>query len=691
MNRRAPLVTAACLSLCLVGLWADPVRSFEAARDSQAREDWYGAIEGYQEALRDNPSFNEAYKGLAESFYALEEYGQANDQITKALAFRKNDPALLNLKGFILIGLGKIDEASEAFRNVLSIWPNDVHARFGLAEIELYSGKITSAAGYYAEALRRNPENRKALLSLALVSRESGNLLAARDYITKALQFHGDNPQVFYFAGYLASIDGLHEEAERHIRNALTLKPDYDAASELLAALLFRTGRYTEVISVCDERIAKDRNRVSAWYLKTIALERLGRHEDALVASRAGLQVSDGDDILRAAMERIVTDNLKFEDQRRSSWASWHVAKAAQFERSNMSDQALYEYRRALKINPDDAQVRQAYAKLLLTRGYPGRYLSQLEFIQSLGKSATQINDAVESYSRLLSGSVAKKWGIEPLYLDKSHVKIGLYYMMDGSNIIHPDSERITTAMIGDAFSHDLRLSVRANEQPVGSYSEAFRVSRQAGEDYFALVTFGENKRDIQITLDMYVSRTGSRADTFNVFRTGNDRYPNALRRLAQMVGAAMPVRGAIVARYQGDAVIDLGKSDGISAGQSFDIIEASQVSPLNEGIGIQYDPQRVLGTFTVTTLDEDVSQGKIERGGFFDRINKGDSVILRKTEGDKDGKKEGEKSPEQESAGESGGRAGKTAEPAKTDAGTVSKAPRMAPALLGLIRKITG
>lgn len=681
MNRNISLVSIICLSICAAGLWADPVRSYENARSSQEREDWYAAIESYQEALRENPSFNEVYRGLAESFYALEEYEQANDQIAKALSFRKNDPALLNLQGFILIGLGKTEEASSIFKGVLAQWPNDIQARFGLAEIEIYSGKVTSATGHYVEALRRNPDNRKALLSLALVSRESGNMAAAREYIQKALKFHGDNPQVFYFAGYLASLDGLDAGAERYIRTSLGIKPQYDAARELLAALLFRAGRYTEVIGVCDERITGDRNRGSAWYLKTIALERLGRYEDALVAARAGLQVSEDDDVLRATMEQIVTGNLKFEDQRRASWASWHVSKARQFERSNMSDQALYEYRRALKLNPDDVQVRQAYAKILLTRGYPGRYLSQLEFIQSLGKSTTGINDAVESYSRLLSGSIPRKWGIDPLYLDKSHVKIGLYYAVDGSNFLHPDSERITTAMIGDTFSYDLRFSVRAVEQPVGSYSEAFRASRQAGEDYFALVKFGENKRDVQITLDMYVSKTGSRAETFSVFRTGNDRYPNALRRLVQMVAASLPVRGSIIARYQGDAVIDLGKSDGISSGQIFDIMDKSMVSLLNEGIGLRFDPQNVLGTFTVTTVDEDVSLGKLERSGFFDRINKGDAVILRKEDASK----------AESTAVDSGAVApgGKPADGAP--AGDASRIPRMAPALLGLIRKITG
>ena len=621
-------ILACSLFFLLSCLFADPVASYDAGKGFEEQEDWYSAIENYQEALRENPSYNVVYQGLAECFYALDEYEKALDEVTKAESFKKNDPVLLDLHAFIYIGLGKLNEANQIFSKVLLTWPNDISARFGMAEIDICSGKITAASGEYLDALKRNPENSKALLSLALISKEIGNNAAAREYIAKALQYHGDNPQVFYYAAYIASSDGLSGEAENRVRSALSLRPDYDDAQELLATILYKAGRYSEVLDICDTRIANNRNHESAWYLRTLALEQLQRYEEALKSAKTGLQVAPDDEILRALMESIIINQLALEDTRRSSWAVWHVERARQFMLNNMSEQALYEYRRALKINPYDVESRQAYAKLLLNRGYPERYVEQLAFVQSIGKSSNEINDAVESYGKLLSTSIFKTWKIDPLYLDKAHTSIGFYFQKDPTNIMHPDSERITTSMISEVFSYDLRYTVQSRDTPVGSYSEAFRTSREAGEDYFALVNFRENKRDIQIVVDLYVSKTGSKADSFTVFRTGTDRYANALRRLVQTVASVMPVRGAILKRYQGEAVIDLGKSDGIKKDMSFDVLPQEAVSVKSEGLGLIYNPTDVMGTFTVSGVDEDVSLGKLLRSGFYDRMDSGDVVI---------------------------------------------------------------
>jgi tetratricopeptide (TPR) repeat protein len=614
-------------------LAADAVKSFEVGKGLQDREDWYGAIASYQEALHENPAYAVAYASLAECFYAIGEYEQSLDHVKKAETFRKNDPSLMDLRGFIMIGLGNLDEASRVFSDVLKLWPNDLQARFGLAEIDISTGRISSASNQYLDALRRNPENRKALLSLALVSHKSGNSKAAREYMAKALQYHGENPQVFYFAAWLAASDGQYGEAEGRVRNALSMRPDYDDAQELLASILYRTGRYPEVIDICDARVRKDRNRPGAWYLKTLALEKLGRYEDALKSARAGLEVGPDDDILRALAENIIISRLPMEDSRRALWAEWHIIRAGKFSESNMSDQALYEYRRALKVNPYDISSRQIYAKIFLNKGFPARYLEQLEFVQSLGKGSNQVNDAVESYKKILSTSVPAKWAIDPLYLDKSHLSIGLYFQADPSSVVHPDSERITTEMLAEVFSYDLRFKVDAHGSAVNGFSQAFRISRESGEDYFALVKSGETGRDTRITVDLYVSRTGSKAESWSVFRTGNDRYANALRRLVQIISGSFPTHGEIIARYQTDAVIDLGRMDGVKADQQFDIVPKGSVRVNDSGIGMKYAPADVLGVFTVTVADEDVSQGKLERSGFFDRINAGDVAIL-KTDG---------------------------------------------------------
>ncbi len=609
---------------------ADAVKLYDTGKSLQNREAWYQAIECFQESLRENPSYWRANQSMAECFYALGEYEQALSQVTKAEAYRKNDPILMDLRGFTLIGLGKTDDAAKAFSGVLRIWPNDVQARFGLAELEVSAGRITSASGQYMDALKRNPENCKALLSLALICNKTGNAAAARQYISRALQYHGDDPQVFYYAAYLSFTDGQYGEAEGRVRNALSMKPDYDDAQELLAAILYRTGRYSEVISICDARVAKERSRESAWYMKALALEKLERYEEALKAARVGLEIAPEDEILRAMAERVIVERLSLEDQRRATWAAWHAERASRFEQKNMSDQALYEFRRVLKVNPYDVDSRIAYARIFLNKGFPARYVEQLEFVQSLGKSSNQVNDSVESYKKILSNSLTSKWKIDPLYLDKAHVSIGLYFQNDHSNVLHPDAERTTTEMLAETFSYDLRFKVTAHDAPVESYSQAFRASREGGEDYFALVRFSENKRDVRMNVELYVSRTGSKAETWSVFRTGNDRYSNALRRLTQIMGSTFPVRGQVLNRYQADSIIDLGRMDGVKADQKFDIVPRDLVRVKNEGIGVDYKPEDVLGVFTLSAADEDVSQGKLERSGFFDRINRGDVAILR-------------------------------------------------------------
>jgi len=59
-----------------------------------------------------------------------------------------------------------------------------------------------------------------------------------------------------------------------------------------------------------------------------------------------------------------------------------------------------------------------------------------------------------------------------------------------------------------------------------------------------------------------------------------------------------------------------------------FDVLPAEKVSLKNEGIGLVYDPAQVLGTFTISTMDEDVGEGALAKSGFYDRINPGDVVI---------------------------------------------------------------
>ncbi|MGP1594556.1 MAG: tetratricopeptide repeat protein [Treponema sp.] len=618
-------------------VFADPISLFEKGKELQYRENWYEAIELYQEALKENPAYNAVYYSLAECFYALAEYDQALVYIEKARLYTPKNVDTENLYAFILIGLGKIREAAQTFSAVLEYAPNNLDARFGMAEIEVGNGRLTNASELYKAALQRQIENRKALLSLALLNYETGNIKIAQSYISRALEYHGDNPQVHYLAGYLAALTGDAEEAEGRIRAALTINPHYDAARALLASLMYASQRYHEAIAEADIRIAANRNLIDAWYLKTLCLISIKHHTEALKTAQTGLSIEPDNELMRTLVEGIALNTLDFEHKTRKELAKNHSVKAAGFITRNMTDQGVYEYRRALKMYPYDSSSRQAYAKILMRQGFPERSIEQLQFIQSIEKSNAQINDTVEAYTKMLDHSVRNRWHIDPLYLNKAHLSIGLFYQANPANVLHPEAEKYAASLIADVFSYNRRFAVTPYLDSASSYKEAFKTARTQKNDYFGIISLKENERDIQITLDLYVGRTGSIADSFVVYRSGNDRYSNAIRRITEMFNQRMPIIGKIVERSQNEAVIDIGSGDCDLAAFTVDILKKDTLSVANEGINLIYNEADKLGTFTVQRISEDLTEGTLTRIGYYDKMTKADIVILTPKDAKKD------------------------------------------------------
>ena len=67
---RKNMFVIAFLLCSMLPLAASPIKLFEAGKELQYHENWYGAIELYQQALKENPAYNAVYHGLAECFYA---------------------------------------------------------------------------------------------------------------------------------------------------------------------------------------------------------------------------------------------------------------------------------------------------------------------------------------------------------------------------------------------------------------------------------------------------------------------------------------------------------------------------------------------------------------------------------------------------------------------------------------------
>lgn len=657
INHRKILATFLCAALSVSALFSQQGarksagRLFSEGLEFQEERNWWSASEKYQEALRANPAYADAWFRLAQCVYEMGQGDLALEYVANAKKYGGEKSEILNLEGMAMISLGRLDEARKIFDKVQKRYPNDIDSRFGLAELNLFEGRINGAESLYVDALRRNPGNVKALLSLALISAELGKNEQAERYINQAISSHAENPQVYHIAAYLEFKRGNIDAAERRALSAIQVDPDYVAPYGLLALIYYAQGRYKEVIDLSDLGISRDRNNGRSWYIKGLAQLKMGQEENAISTWTRGLDAVPEDEIMRAAFELLVRDNISLEDARRTEWAKYHVRKAADYAKKYQGRSMRYEYQAALRLEPLNYRARNAFSNLLRADGFSENYLSQIKFIQenevlqngisavkAEGKSVAEedekfalvkLSDTVEGYESLLENTLAGKWNVAPFYLDKTRWTIGVYYLPSAGPAPHPELTRIASEHLSILFRGILGTSVRSVSAAASSYGEAYADAHRNGYDYFILLGAAETEREIKLSAEMYSARTGTSTKKFSVYKTGNDSYASALLSLREGILDVLPIRARILDRSGNDVLTDIGRTEGIVKGARFAVLRRGRARTADSGSGLVYSEEDLLGTVTLTNVSEDVSEGVLSDTGFYDRVNARDELIL--------------------------------------------------------------
>ena len=607
---------------------------YAQARSYMAAEDWFSAAAILKESLRANPAHAEGTFALAESYYELGELDEALYWARRARTLARGNLDAANLEAVILISLGRLDAAAAVIDEILAREPNNREALFAAGELDVARGRPTAALTRYRGALARFPDDRRLLVSLALVSGSTGDMDSALSFISRAIAHHPDDHRVFHYAAYIHAQAGNLTRAISYAEMALRQRPGYAPARALLGNLRYVTGDFEEAARLANEAIAANRDDMPAWYLRGLSYLRLGRGAQAISVLGNALALDPGNEFIRFALDEALITTTPLEDPRRARHAEWYFERARAFRSRNLNSQALFEYRRGLRLNPF-APARREYADLLRLQGYPARFIDELIFIQHVGMGDRGVSEAIESHAALLAGSVSRAWQVNPAELDGRHWNVAVFSVGASATSRHVDSQAIAAGLVREILAHDraivpmMELDIR---QP--SFAQAFRAAREAGADYFMIVGVSESERDISISAELFVGRTGAPAGAFNAHRAGADRARNAARGIVDQLGASLPFRAQLVQRRQSEGLIDRGRADGVRVGDVFSVVQRGRSQVASQGIGLLYDADYLVGMITIERVDEEVASGRLTRNGFFDRIEPGDEIIFQPSGG---------------------------------------------------------
>lgn len=633
--RRAAFLLVLCLCAAAAPACAEDARSlYQEGVRAQDHEDYEAAVEKFKSSLALNPSYGSPMAGLAEAFLQLEEFEEARKWVSEARKLDRNSQGLRILEGRVLLAKGDIAGARKLFQDVLSAQPNDLDARFGMAEIEVVEGRTRNALSQYAQALKLSPESRKALLSLALLSEELGDDASAGRYLELALRNHAGDASVQLAAAEYELRRGNLETAERHARTALSIRDDSPLGRLALGKILLSRGRPALAAETLRAAVASRPDDELSWYCLGLAYGESGETEKAMNAFNRALVKAPDDEIARIAQEAIALERLKEDDPTRQRLGAHHREQGTQLLAKNMLERAFTELRRSVMLDPLARDGRIAYARMYRTYGFPGKYLNELEFLKSRGFKDNEIVDEIDNLGSDLADAVSRQWGVDQFLLDRRRTSVPVFTVESANRLLHPSASGSLCAYFKDQLlRHDwVRTDTDAQASwpaRITGFQEAFQLARRGETDYFAVLSFDESERGFYVRADLYLSRTGASMGSFDAFRTGNDRIRDSMLKVSSQIAALLPPRAVLLARSLDAGLIDLGTMRGLKKDDKLVIVKQGRVRLDAEAVSLQYDDGDVIGDFTVKAPDEAVAEGSVARRGWFDSINLGDEVVF--------------------------------------------------------------
>jgi len=599
----------------------------------QKRENYYKAIEQYKMALQHNPHYLDPMVGLAESYFRLDEYKEALDYITDARKYAKERVHLMNLEGRIRITLGNLERARKLFNNVLEREPNNVEARFGLGELDVAEGKLEEASNKFENTLQISPENRKALLSLALIYETKGELEIAEKYINIALEEYPQEPKVYYHAAYYNYIKNNLRKAKEYAQTAISLEKSYIAAKLLLADLLIEERRFDNAVPYLEEILNETPDNIRAWYTLGIVRSKMNDTQKAIEHFQRALTEDPSAELIRIALENVIIKNMELENNLRSIYGQYHFEQGEEYQEKNLYQKALEEYRRGLRVDPYSKKGRILFAEIYNKLGYEDKYLNELKFLKSIGKNDTDIEEAIEIQQSLMYDTVSGRWGIDQYSIEHHSYDIDIFYTKDIPVVKYPLMAENISYYIRDILLSVGSVSIPESPAYINSFAEGFEKSRKRESNYFLILKFDQNERSFSLQAKMYLSRTGSLIKEFTLFRTGNNRIRDASIHFKERLSNILPLQAILLRRKFDEGLINRGHMSGVKKDTKYSILRKGALELSSNNVELIYDKEDILGTFTVTNVDERVAEGTIEKRGFYDLINIKDRLVNQKTE----------------------------------------------------------
>ena len=376
--------------------------------------------------LKDDPGNEAAVEQLTQLLLDENKADEAV-KLLEGMIERSSSPTLLDLLGDAYTQTHDYAKAEAAYRKAVDLDPTELSHLRGLGQTLLSEEKYEEALGVYQKLIDLMPDDSDNYLRIAQVYRELHQLDKAEENLLKARQYNPGSLEILYNEAMIYESQGRYDEAIRVLTDAVTgvksqsnVLPSRRRSLAILYQQLgmlyrdvqnFQAAIYTfqELAHLGEEEDRRSRPLIMDTYRlakdmpKALAAgkEAIAKYpNDASIRSTYALLLGENQQTDEAV--KILTADLKgnaadretylnlsqvYERGRRYADAEQAARKAesyssdphdnevawlllgAVYERQKQFDKAEDEFKKALDVNPRNAQVLNYYGYMLADRG----------------------------------------------------------------------------------------------------------------------------------------------------------------------------------------------------------------------------------------------------------------------------------------------------------------------------------
>ncbi len=380
-----------------------PVAPYLRARVEDLRGQRSKARDLYEQSVTRQASYVPAVVALAA--FDLDDNKPANAvaRFEKLVAAAPNDvSARLGLVAARVRAGAQADDVRAQLEEVIKQFPDSVLPRLTLVGDLLDRKDAKSALQVANAAVARFPENAGLLQAQGLAELATGALNQAAQSFTKAsaLQPNAVEPLMYLAEVQLARKDMKATLAQ--LRKALAVKPDHLPAQGRLIALLARSGKMDEALSVAKGLQTQMPNSPNGWIFQGELEAMKGNRSGAVVAFKAAQAKGPSDETaIKLHSALLVASQAAEADKFAGDWLASRPDSAT--FNFYLGEQALgrqdYEraeqfYRKVIQLQPSNVIALNNVAWLLHRAGKPGA-LEAGEKALSLAPNAEAVLDTV--------------------------------------------------------------------------------------------------------------------------------------------------------------------------------------------------------------------------------------------------------------------------------------------------------